>query len=181
MGAGSLCAKVETAIYLKPFSFRWLSTLFPLVRLMIKSTLVLRSNRKYPVKLCKCHIPEGWAALQNWRWGFGNACAPTPPPSPKLPRSPPVWSWWGLACERLPQAPTLGWGALHVVFQSELELFQIIFCHGHLALHEHDVLWRDNGSLQSHAPLPARNWPGKAVTIPYLKLHKSPKIYSNRS
>ena len=44
--------------------------------------------------------------------------------------------------EHLPQATTLGGSTLHIVFQSELEFFQVLFYHRHLTLHKHDVLQR---------------------------------------
>lgn len=40
----------------------------------------------------------------------------------------------------LPQASTLGGSTLHIVFQSKLEFFQVLFSHRHLTLHKHDVL-----------------------------------------
>jgi hypothetical protein len=61
------------------------------------------------------------------------------------------WQWgrgW-LAYEHSPQASTLSWSTLHIVLQSKLEFFQILFCHRHLALHKHDVL-RRKGRLLSH-------------------------------
>lgn len=42
----------------------------------------------------------------------------------------------------LPQASTLGGSTLHIVFQSKLEFFQVLFSHRHLTLHKHDVLQR---------------------------------------